>query len=152
MYCIVLKLFITLHPNPCSQSQRNGRRNRFNKNQFNPFMPEDTNIRSQMRKGILEYCVLLLLSQGKAYPSDIITRLSEASLIVVEGTLYTLLNRLRKEGKLSYEWQESTMGPPRKYYFITDLGRNTLIEMSKAWDEIVENVNHFRQLNNLPSK
>ncbi|MCH5226001.1 MAG: PadR family transcriptional regulator [Muribaculaceae bacterium] len=115
-------------------------------------MPEDTNIRSQMRKGILEYCVLLLLSQGKAYPSDIITRLSEASLIVVEGTLYTLLNRLRKEGKLSYEWQESTMGPPRKYYFITDLGRNTLIEMSKAWDEIVENVNHFRQLNNLPSK
>ena len=113
-------------------------------------MPEDSNIRSQMRKGILEYCVLLLLSRGKAYPSDIINMLSEASLIVVEGTLYTLLNRLRKEGKLSYEWQESTMGPPRKYYFITSTGEKTLIEMSKAWDELVENVNHFRNLPNIP--
>lgn len=110
-------------------------------------MAEDTNIKSQMRKGILEYCVLLLLSKQKAYPSDIIKSLSEASLIVVEGTLYTLLNRLRKEGKLSYEWQESTMGPPRKYYYITPLGEETLIEMSNAWDEIVANVNHFRNLN-----
>ena len=109
-------------------------------------MTEDTNIKSQMRKGILEYCVLLLLKQGKAYPSDIINRLSEASLIVVEGTLYTLLNRLRKEGKLSYEWQESTMGPPRKYYSITSAGLKSLDEMGKAWDEIVENVNHFRSI------
>lgn len=116
-------------------------------------MTEDTNIKSQMRKGILEYCVLLLLKNGKAYPSDIINRLNEASLIVVEGTLYTLLNRLRKEGKLSYEWQESTMGPPRKYYSITDLGEKNLEEMAKAWDEIVNNVNHFRNLNdnNSPS-
>ena len=111
-------------------------------------MTEDTNIKSQMRKGILEYCVLLLLSREKAYPSDIINRLSEASLIVVEGTLYTLLNRLRKEGKLNYEWQESTMGPPRKYYFITQAGKQSLIEMSKAWDEIVANVNHFRNISN----
>ena len=111
-------------------------------------MTEDTNIKSQMRKGILEYCVLLLLMKGKAYPSDIINRLSEASLIVVEGTLYTLLNRLRKEGKLSYEWQESPMGPPRKYYSITPAGEKSLEEMGKAWDEIVENVNHFRELNN----
>ena len=109
-------------------------------------MTEDTNIKSQMRKGILEYCVLLLLKKGKAYPSDIINRLSEASLIVVEGTLYTLLNRLRKEGKLSYEWQESTMGPPRKYYSITPAGEKSLEEMGKAWDEIVDNVNHFRNL------
>lgn len=109
-------------------------------------MTEDTNIKSQMRKGILEYCVLLLLSRGKAYPSDIIKSLSEASLIVVEGTLYTLLNRLRKERKLSYEWQESTMGPPRKYYSITPLGLQSLEEMGKAWDEIVQNVNHFRNL------
>ena len=115
-------------------------------------MTEDSNIKSQMRKGILEYCVLLLLfSEKKAYPSDIIKRLSEASLIVVEGTLYTLLNRLRKEGKLNYEWQESTMGPPRKYYFITEAGEKTLQEMSKAWDEIVENVNHFRNLTNFAS-
>ena len=109
-------------------------------------MGDDSNIKSQMRKGILEYCVLLLLNKEKAYPSDIINRLSEASLIVVEGTLYTLLNRLRKEGKLNYEWQESTMGPPRKYYFITPQGQDFLNEMSKAWDEIVDNVNHFRSI------
>lgn len=105
----------------------------------------DSNIRSQMRKGILEYCVLLLLSRKRAYPSDIINGLSEAKLIVVEGTLYTLLNRLRKEGKLNYEWEESPKGPPRKYYFITPIGEETLSEMSDAWDEIVSNVNHFRK-------
>ena len=107
---------------------------------------DDSNIRSQMRKGILEYCVLLILSRERAYPSDIINRLSAASLIVVEGTLYTLLNRLRKEGKLNYEWEESPKGPPRKYYFITETGKLSLNDMSKAWDEIVENVNHFRNL------
>ncbi len=106
----------------------------------------DSNIRSQMRKGILEYCVLLLLNRKRAYPSDIINGLSEASLIVVEGTLYTLLNRLRKEGKLNYEWEESPKGPPRKYYFITPAGEETLKEMSEAWDEIVANVTHFRNL------
>ncbi len=106
----------------------------------------DSNIRSQMRKGILEYCVLLLLSRGRAYPSDIINGLNEADLIVVEGTLYTLLNRLRKEGKLGYEWEESPKGPPRKYYFITPTGNETLSEMADAWDEIVANVNHFRNM------
>lgn len=111
-------------------------------------MSEDNNIRSQMRKGMLEYCVLLILNRKRAYPSDIIDELTTASMIVVEGTLYTLLNRLRKEGKLNYEWEESPKGPPRKYYFITPLGRDTLSEMSRAWDEIVENVNHFRKLNN----
>lgn len=103
----------------------------------------ESNIRSQMRKGILEYCILLILNKERAYPSDIINRLSNANLIVVEGTLYTLLNRLRKEGKLNYEWEESPKGPPRKYYFITDLGREVLEIMSKAWNEITENVNHF---------
>ena len=109
-------------------------------------MKQDSNIRSQMRKGILESCVLLLLSRQRAYPSDIITGLSEASLIVVEGTLYTLLNRLRTEGKLEYQWEESPKGPPRKYYFITEAGREALAEMSEAWDEIVVNVTHFRRL------
>ncbi len=107
---------------------------------------DDANIRSQMRKGILEYCVLLLLSKKRAYPSDIITGLSEANLIVVEGTLYTLLNRLRKEGKLNYEWEESPKGPPRKYYFITPEGEEVLKVMSEAWDEIVANVSHFRNM------
>lgn len=112
----------------------------------------DGNIRSQMRKGILEYCVLLLLSRKRAYPSDIINGLSEASLIVVEGTLYTLLNRLRKEGKLNYEWEESPKGPPRKYYFITPEGERTMNEMSEAWDEIVANVSHFRNMQNDPDQ
>ena len=111
-------------------------------------MTEDSNIKSQMRKGILEYCILLILSRERAYPSDIITRLREADLIVVEGTLYTLLNRLRKEGKLNYEWQESPKGPPRKYYFITPQGLDSMNEMSNAWDEIVANVNHFRNFDN----
>lgn len=106
------------------------------------------NIKAQMRKGILEYCILLLLSHKRAYPSDIIESLKEAELIVVEGTLYTLLNRLRKEGKLSYEWVESTMGPPRKYFFITDQGRAELEVMSAAWNEISNTVNYFR--NNIP--
>lgn len=108
----------------------------------------DQNIRSQMRKGILEYCVLLLLRGRRAYPSDIINGLNDASLIVVEGTLYTLLNRMRKEGKLNYEWEESPKGPPRKYYFLTPSGEKTLEEMSEVWDEISANVNHFRKLYN----
>lgn len=99
-----------------------------------------------MRKGILEYCILLMLREGRAYPSDIINRLREASLIVVEGTLYTLLNRLRKEGKLNYEWEESPKGPPRKYYFITQDGRETLEIMSATWDDICRTVNYFRAI------
>lgn len=106
----------------------------------------ENNIRSQMRKGILEYCVLLILNKERAYPSDILSKLKEADLIVVEGTIYTLLNRLKKEGKLSYEWEESPKGPPRKYYFITPEGKKTLTDMSEAWDEIVSHVNHFRAL------
>lgn len=80
---------------------------------------ETDNIKSQMRKGILELCVLRLLSDREAYPSDIIKSLHEARLTVVEGTIYTLLNRLRREGKLEYEWRESRQGPPRKYFFLT---------------------------------
>lgn len=107
---------------------------------------QDTNIRSQMRKGILEFCILMFLKKKRAYPSDIINQLRDASLIVVEGTLYTLLNRLKREGKLSYEWEESPKGPPRKYYFITPAGEETLKEMSLAWEEIENNVNYFRNL------
>lgn len=110
-------------------------------------MPEESNIKSQMRKGVLEYYVLLMLSNGKAYSSDILESLNEANLIVVEGTLYTLLNRLRREGKLDYEWQESTQGPPRKYYFITDEGRQVRDLMSLAWDEINNAIMHIRNIN-----
>lgn len=104
------------------------------------------NIKSQMRKGMLEYCVLMLLSREKAYPSDIIRTLSEADMIVVEGTIYTLLNRLRREGKLDYEWQESPKGPPRKYYFITETGKEVLEAMYEAWIEISSAINHISNL------
>ena len=104
---------------------------------------ETDNIKAQMRKGILELCVLRLLRRGEAYPSDIIKTLSEADFIVVEGTIYTLLNRLRREGKLDYIWRESRQGPPRKYFFLTPKGFETLDAMNEAWSEIENTVNHF---------
>ena len=98
------------------------------------------NAKSQMRKGMLEYCVLLLLRRRASYASDIIQQLKEADLLVVEGTLYPLLSRLKKDGLLSYEWQESTQGPPRKYYALTDDGRLFLNELDRAWTEIAHTV------------
>lgn len=94
------------------------------------------NAKLQMRKGMLEYCVLLLLRRGAAYASDIIQQLEKARLLVVEGTLYPLLTRLRKENLLAYEWQESTLGPPRKYYRLTEDGHKFLQELDEAWGEI----------------
>ena len=84
------------------------------------------NVKSQMRKGMLEYCVMLLLDKKSYYSSDIIDELERANLIVVEGTLYPLLSRLKKEALLDYEWQESPSGPPRKYYKLTDAGSQSL--------------------------
>ncbi|MDE6256753.1 MAG: PadR family transcriptional regulator [Muribaculaceae bacterium] len=105
-----------------------------------------SNIKSQMRKGMLEYCILLVLKDGRKYTSDIIDRMRESGLAVVEGTLYTLLNRLRKEGKLNYEWEESPKGPPRKYYMLTPAGSEVLQYMSEAWDEIANTVNSLRMM------
>ena len=102
------------------------------------------NIKSQMRKGMLEYCILLVLKDERKYTSDIIDKMRQSGLAVVEGTLYTLLNRLRKEGKLTYEWEESPKGPPRKYYILTPFGSEVLKYMSEAWDEIASTVNSLR--------
>ena len=99
------------------------------------------NAKSQMRKGMLEYCVLLLLRQRPAYASDIIHRLKDADLLVVEGTLYPLLSRLKNDGLLSYEWQESSQGPPRKYYALTPEGNEFLEGLDTAWGEIANTVN-----------
>ena len=88
---------------------------------------------TQMRKGMLVYCVLLLLKDGKVYTSEIIRSLREAELIVVEGTLYPLLNRLAKEKILAYEWQESEQGPPRKYYWLTDEGKSLLGDLRATY-------------------
>lgn len=106
------------------------------------------NAKSQMRKGMLEYCILLLLQRQPAYASDIIKQLGEAELLVVEGTLYPLLNRLKKEGLLRYEWAESRQGPPRKYYALTDEGRQVLEGLDKAWGEIASTVDFLKNKQN----
>ena len=102
------------------------------------------NVRSQMRKGVLEYCILSILSRKEAYASSIIDELMAANMIVVEGTLYPLLIRQKNQGLLSYRWEESTQGPPRKYYVITDKGREVLSEMDAAWQEMVSTIQTLR--------
>lgn len=102
------------------------------------------NIKAQMHKGFLEYCILLIIVRKPAYASEIISELKNAELIVVEGTLYPLLTRLKNNGLLSYQWQESTQGPPRKYYEITDEGRNFLVELETAWSRIQHTVETIR--------
>jgi len=96
------------------------------------------NIKAQMRKGILEYCILSILDKNDAYASELIAELKEAKMIVVEGTLYPLLTRQKNQGLLTYRWEESTQGPPRKYYSITEKGQALLHEMDTAWKEVVE--------------
>jgi len=98
------------------------------------------NVKSQMRKGMLEYCIMLLLHKEPAYASDIIQKLKEARLIVVEGTLYPLLTRLKNDDLLSYEWIESTQGPPRKYYRLTAKGEAFLGELEVSWRELSDTV------------
>ena len=104
-----------------------------------------TNAKSQMRKGMLEYCILLLLKRQAAYANDIIQRLREAEMIVMEGTLYPLLTRLKKDGLLAYEWQESTQGPPRKYYKLTTDGEEALTQLNVSWEEISRTINFLKQ-------
>ena len=103
------------------------------------------NAKSQIRKGMLEYCILLLLKQEAAYANDIILRLREADMIVMEGTLYPLLTRLKNDGLLAYEWQESTQGPPRKYYKLTTDGHEALVQLDTSWEEISKTINYLKQ-------
>ena len=103
------------------------------------------NVKAQMRKGILEYCILCVLADGDAYASDIIKRLKEVQMIIIEGTLYPLLTRQKNAGLLSYRWEESTQGPPRKYYSITENGHQFLAECESSWDELVNSVNKLRK-------
>jgi PadR family transcriptional regulator PadR len=98
------------------------------------------NAQAQMRKGVLEYCILSILSKNDAYATDIIKELKESKLIVVEGTLYPLLTRQKNAGLLSYRWEESPQGPPRKYYALTDAGKEFLKELHTSWNELVEAV------------
>jgi PadR family transcriptional regulator, regulatory protein PadR len=102
------------------------------------------NTKAQMRKGILEYCILSILSRNSCYASDIIKELKEAKVIVVEGTLYPLLTRQKNAGLLSYRWEESPQGPPRKYYELTPEGKEYLKDLDNSWEELVESVNLIR--------
>jgi PadR family transcriptional regulator PadR len=95
------------------------------------------NTKAQMRKGVLEYCILLVLDGKPLYASDIIESLKEAKMIVVEGTLYPLLTRLKNAGYLAYRWEESTQGPPRKYYELTPAGSKLMHELGESWSELV---------------
>lgn len=94
-----------------------------------------------MRKGILEYCILHIISRGEVYASDMLAELTAAKIMVVEGTLYPLLTRLRKSGLVDYKWVESISGPPRKYYTLTDQGKVFLDSLQKTWSELVESTN-----------
>ncbi len=96
---------------------------------------------AQMRKGVLEMCVMAAIDGQEAYASDILERLKAAHLIVVEGTLYPILSRLKNEGFLSYRWEESSSGPPRKYFNLTPLGLDFLLELKTGWGELVGAVN-----------
>ncbi|GAB4140339.1 MAG: PadR family transcriptional regulator [Bacteroidia bacterium] len=98
------------------------------------------NTKQQMRKGVLEFCILSILADGDAYPTEIIDRMKEAQLVVVEGTLYPLLTRLKNLGLLTYRWEESTSGPPRKYYRLTPTGESFLKELENTWEELVASV------------
>ncbi|MBN1986847.1 MAG: PadR family transcriptional regulator [Prolixibacteraceae bacterium] len=103
------------------------------------------NTKAQMRKGVLEYCILLILDGKPLYATNILQGLKEAKMIVVEGTLYPLLTRLKNDGLLTYKWEESTQGPPRKYYELTASGRKFLKELEGSWDELVDAVGMVKQ-------
>ena len=103
------------------------------------------NVRSQMRKGVLEYCILSILDKKEAYASAILSDLKASGMIVVEGTLYPLLIRLKNQGSLTYRWEESPQGPPRKYYCISEDGRAILHEMDSSWSDLVETIKTLKQ-------
>ena len=102
------------------------------------------NVKSQMRKGILEYCILLILNKKPSYAPDIIATLKQAHIIVVEGTLYPLLTRLKNSELLTYQWEESTQGPPRKYYSLTETGQTFLKDLENSWDELSATINALK--------
>ena len=106
-------------------------------------MRED-NAKIQMRKGILDYCILAILASGDSYAPAIIAELKKAEMIVVEGTLYPILTRMKNAGYLTYRWEESPQGPPRKYYTLTAEGKQYLHSLDEAWDKLVDQINAIR--------
>jgi len=105
------------------------------------------NSKAQMKKGILEYCILAIIERGEVYASDILEELKQAELIVVEGTLYPLLTRLKNEGLVNYKWVESKSGPPRKYFQLTDEGKQFLDELASTWTQLTASIQQIVQKN-----
>ncbi|SIT86175.1 PadR family transcriptional regulator [Pontibacter indicus] len=103
------------------------------------------NTQVQMRKGILEFCILEIIARGEVYASDMLEELTAAKMIVVEGTLYPLLTRLKNAGLLDYSWVESTSGPPRKYYKLTETGSTFLEQLRETWGELVASTEFIMQ-------
>ena len=139
-----LNLFSTLHYKVLIfylSLQQNKNTNVYKQNGMNI-----ENAKSQMRKGMLEYCVLLLLKHRPSYASDIIQQLKNAELLVVEGTLYPLLTRLKNDGLLQYQWQESTQGPPRKYYALSKEGEQFLEGLDSSWMELSNTINYLKTI------
>jgi PadR family transcriptional regulator, regulatory protein PadR len=98
------------------------------------------NTQSQMRKGVLEFCILSIIKQGEVYPSDIVEKMKGANLHILEGTLYPLLTRLKNAGLLTYRWVESSSGPPRKYFLMTDSGHEFYSDLERTWKELADAV------------
>ena len=105
------------------------------------------NTQSQMRKGILEFCILSIIRRGEAYPSDIVEEMKSANLNILEGTLYPLLTRLKNASMLNYRWVESNSGPPRKYFMLTDKGEAFYKELEATWNELANAVNSLANKN-----
>lgn len=106
------------------------------------------NTQSQMRKGVLEFCILSIIRQGEVYPSDLVDRMKAANLHILEGTLYPLLTRLKNAGLLTYRWVESNSGPPRKYFVMTDQGLAFYGELERTWQELADAVHALTQPTN----
>ena len=115
-----------------------------NDNATNEITMNEENVKAQMRKGILEYCILAIISREDSYAPKIIAELKQAQMIVVEGTLYPILTRQKNAGLLTYRWEESPQGPPRKYYMLTEKGREHLKMLDETWDELVEQIKKIR--------
>lgn len=107
------------------------------------------NTQSQMRKGVLEFCIISIIKQGEAYPSDIIEKMKEAKLDILEGTLYPLLTRLKNAELLTYRWVESSSGPPRKYFSMTEKGEAFYKELESTWNELANAVHQLTQSNSI---
>lgn len=113
-----------------------------------PKSNQTDNIQSQMRKGVLEYCILAILSRSDCYASEILAELKASNMIVVEGTLYPILTRQKNNGLLSYRWEESPQGPPRKYYTLTNEGLDALKKLDETWNLLISQISQIRHNTN----